>query len=383
MPRRWYWRWATSVLGHGGGQRRRDGDDRRDADGGQQRGGQRRAALAEHAAQEPDDGSDQHDLEPGHDSRGPRRRRCCPRPIFSRIHRLCLWSCSSCATPSPSSSTARSPPPRRPASSPSRRSRTPSATLERDLGVELFDRIGRRAQLTAAGEAFVPAAREVLRAVDTVRAEVGAVVDLITGRLDLVALPTLAVDPVAALVGTFRRRYPGVVVRLAHPDTQRRGRAAAADRPRRARHHRGAGGRGAHRHPPARPPGAGGRTPAGSRPARRLPLAALASRAARHPAGRHLHPRPPRPGLRRDRGHAARSPSRPTSGRRSCRSCWPVPASRSCPGRWPAWPVLRARCSRRSTRRCGANIGLIHRDAVLSPAASAFLGLATGTPSRG
>ena len=90
-------------------------------------------------------------------------------------------------------------------------------TLERDLGVELFHRIGRRAQLTSAGEAFVPAARQVLRAVDAVRAEVGAVVDLITGRLDLVALPTLAVDPVATLVGAFRKRYPGVMVRLAHP----------------------------------------------------------------------------------------------------------------------------------------------------------------------
>ena len=58
--------------GDGGGQRRGDGDDRRNADGGQQRGGQRRAALAEHPAEEPDDGSDQHDLEPVHESRGPR-----------------------------------------------------------------------------------------------------------------------------------------------------------------------------------------------------------------------------------------------------------------------------------------------------------------------
>lgn len=91
--------------------------------------------------------------------------------------------------------------------------------LERDLGVELFHRIGRRVKLSAAGEAFVPAARDVLRAVDAVRAEVTAVADVISGRLDLVALPTLAVDPVAALVGAFRKAYPGVVVRLAHPDS--------------------------------------------------------------------------------------------------------------------------------------------------------------------
>jgi LysR family transcriptional regulator, carnitine catabolism transcriptional activator len=92
------------------------------------------------------------------------------------------------------------------------------ASLERDLGVALFERLGRRVALTAAGEAFVPAAREALRAVATIRADVDAVAGLGAGHLDLVALPTLAVDPVTPLVGAFRRAHPGVVVRLAHPD---------------------------------------------------------------------------------------------------------------------------------------------------------------------
>jgi LysR family transcriptional regulator, carnitine catabolism transcriptional activator len=92
------------------------------------------------------------------------------------------------------------------------------ATLERELGVTLFERLGRRVALTAAGEAFVPAARQALRAVDTIRADVDAVSGLVAGHLDLVALPTLAVDPVTPLVGAFRRAHPGVVVRLAHPD---------------------------------------------------------------------------------------------------------------------------------------------------------------------
>ena len=93
------------------------------------------------------------------------------------------------------------------------------AGLERELGVPLFDRLGRRVALTAAGEAFVPAARDALRAMDTVRAEVEAVAGVVAGHLDLVALPTLAVDPVTPLVGQFRRAHPGVVVRLAHPDS--------------------------------------------------------------------------------------------------------------------------------------------------------------------
>ncbi len=92
-------------------------------------------------------------------------------------------------------------------------------TLERELGVELFRRVGRRPRLTSAGEAFVPAAREVMRALDTLRAEVDAVSGLVAGHLDLVALPTLAVDPVTPLVGAFRAAHPAVTVHLAHPDS--------------------------------------------------------------------------------------------------------------------------------------------------------------------
>jgi DNA-binding transcriptional LysR family regulator len=91
-------------------------------------------------------------------------------------------------------------------------------TLERELGVELFHRIGRRTTLTPAGEAFVPAARLVLRDIDALRDAVGSVRGLTSGHLDLVSLPTLAVDPVAPLVGAFRRAYPAITVRLAHPE---------------------------------------------------------------------------------------------------------------------------------------------------------------------
>jgi DNA-binding transcriptional LysR family regulator len=90
--------------------------------------------------------------------------------------------------------------------------------LERELGAELFNRLGRRVTLTPAGEAFVPAARETIRALETVRAGVAAVAGLDAGHLDLVALPTLAVDPVAPLVGRFRVVHPGVLVRLVQPD---------------------------------------------------------------------------------------------------------------------------------------------------------------------
>jgi len=91
-------------------------------------------------------------------------------------------------------------------------------SLERELGVDLFHRVGRRLVLSAAGEALIGPARQVLRDLDTVVSSVAHVKGLTAGRLDLVAEPTLAADPVAALVGAFRVAYPGVRVRLAEPD---------------------------------------------------------------------------------------------------------------------------------------------------------------------
>ena len=92
------------------------------------------------------------------------------------------------------------------------------ARLEREIDVALFTRTGRGVVLSAAGEAFVGAARSALRAFDAIVPEVDAVRGLTAGHLDLVALPTLALDPTAPLVAAFRRRHPGVTVRLAHPD---------------------------------------------------------------------------------------------------------------------------------------------------------------------
>jgi DNA-binding transcriptional LysR family regulator len=89
--------------------------------------------------------------------------------------------------------------------------------LETDLGTSLFHRVGRRVVLTAAGEALVEPARQVLRDVETGRAAVESVAGLTAGRLDLAALPTLAADPVAPLVGAFRVAHPGIDIALADP----------------------------------------------------------------------------------------------------------------------------------------------------------------------
>ncbi|MEG9518384.1 LysR family transcriptional regulator substrate-binding protein [Saccharopolyspora indica] len=46
------------------------------------------------------------------------------------------------------------------------------------------------------------------------------------GRLDLVTLPTLALDPLAAVIGRFRARHPQVRVRLYQPESEEDVRAA-------------------------------------------------------------------------------------------------------------------------------------------------------------
>jgi LysR family carnitine catabolism transcriptional activator len=81
--------------------------------------------------------------------------------------------------------------------------------LETELGVRLFDRVGRAVIVTDAGRAFEGPARRMIR-------ERAVVLD--AGTLDLVALPTLAVDPLASLVGRFRTLHPGVLVRVAAPE---------------------------------------------------------------------------------------------------------------------------------------------------------------------
>jgi DNA-binding transcriptional LysR family regulator len=93
--------------------------------------------------------------------------------------------------------------------------------LERELGVRLFHRLGRRIALTDAGRALEAPARRMVRERQVALEAVGSVRAGDAGTLDVVALPTLAVDPLAALVGRFRVAHPGVVVHIAEPEDAR------------------------------------------------------------------------------------------------------------------------------------------------------------------
>lgn len=90
--------------------------------------------------------------------------------------------------------------------------------FESELGVQLFDRVGRGVRLSSAGTAFVGPARQILRAIDDAQHAISGVVELRTGTLEIAALATLAVDPMATLIGRFRERHPGVKVTVLEPD---------------------------------------------------------------------------------------------------------------------------------------------------------------------
>jgi DNA-binding transcriptional LysR family regulator len=84
--------------------------------------------------------------------------------------------------------------------------------LERELNAQLFHRIGRRVELTEAGRAMIEPARQVQRDMERTRATVDSVKGLRTGRLEIVSMPSPAVQPLSRLVGGFLDRHPAMRV---------------------------------------------------------------------------------------------------------------------------------------------------------------------------
>ncbi|CAG6397180.1 LysR family transcriptional regulator [Streptomyces cocklensis] len=85
--------------------------------------------------------------------------------------------------------------------------------LEKELGTQLFDRTTHRVSLTAAGEAFVPAARAALRAADQARAAVDLVRGELRGQVTVGTMQGVWAGLHHALAA-LRAEHPGVVVRL-------------------------------------------------------------------------------------------------------------------------------------------------------------------------
>jgi DNA-binding transcriptional LysR family regulator len=92
--------------------------------------------------------------------------------------------------------------------------------LERDRGVQLFERIRRRPRLTEAGLVLQDYARRIFALVDEAGRRLEGARGLTSGRLRLVTGPTGSAYA-ADLVAAFHRRYPGVHVALSVDTSER------------------------------------------------------------------------------------------------------------------------------------------------------------------
>ena len=79
------------------------------------------------------------------------------------------------------------------------------AGLEKELGVPLFHRIGRRAVLSDAGKELVGPARLVMRDLDAAQSAVQALRGVRSGQLDIVTMPSPGIEPLTSMIAAFTR----------------------------------------------------------------------------------------------------------------------------------------------------------------------------------
>lgn len=90
-------------------------------------------------------------------------------------------------------------------------------SLERELGVPLFERTTQRVELSAAGQVLLPEARRILAAVRDAHQAVDEVRGGLRGTLDLGILYGLTPADVPASLAAFRADYPKVEIHLLGP----------------------------------------------------------------------------------------------------------------------------------------------------------------------
>jgi LysR family transcriptional regulator, hydrogen peroxide-inducible genes activator len=91
--------------------------------------------------------------------------------------------------------------------------------LEEDLGVRLFDRLGRSVRLTEAGRAFLPHARSVLHQMEIARLSVAGKSADLRGSVSVGVIPTIAPYLMPRYTTAFAKRYPDAKLRIIEETT--------------------------------------------------------------------------------------------------------------------------------------------------------------------
>jgi DNA-binding transcriptional LysR family regulator len=85
-------------------------------------------------------------------------------------------------------------------------------TLERELGVPLFHRVGRGIVLSDAGAQLIEPARQVVRDLEAASAAARSTRGLQRGRVELIAMPSPGMEPLATLIRDFTAAHPAMTV---------------------------------------------------------------------------------------------------------------------------------------------------------------------------
>ena len=94
------------------------------------------------------------------------------------------------------------------------------ASLEADLGTPLFDRLGRKIQLTEAGETFLVSSRRLLADLRASREAVRTLGDEVAGRLKLATSHHVGIHRLPPVLKEFVRCYPAVELDLVFMDSE-------------------------------------------------------------------------------------------------------------------------------------------------------------------
>ncbi len=86
--------------------------------------------------------------------------------------------------------------------------------LEEALGLQLFDRVGRRLRLSQAGELLLAHIRRTYSDFEGTVAELDALKGLRRGTVSIASVESVAEKLLPAVISTFRKSYPGIHVNV-------------------------------------------------------------------------------------------------------------------------------------------------------------------------